>query len=158
MVELMVPGHEREHRGITSRRFKLAIVRALNAACTAIDAMAYRPAVVRLTLRLPSWWQCQLAHLSMALDARWRTGYWKSENAPAAPDGPCDACGRRAAWLLVGGWGEDEADSAESYLADHTVKLCGWCQLEFDQPPRSHEELQGLLSDAGARSISWRWR
>jgi hypothetical protein len=154
----MAPDHEREHRSRTSWRFKLAIVRALNGACTAIDAVAYRPAVVKLTLRLPSWWQCQLAHLSMALDDRWRTGYWKSENAPAAPDGPCDACGRRAAWLLVGGWGEDEVDSAESYLADHTVKLCGWCRLDHDSRPANKDELLLALADARARSVSMRWR
>jgi len=61
------------------------IVSLLNLACTAIDAVAYRPVVVRLTRRLPRWWRCDLTRLSMFLDDRWNTGYWSGEDAPAAP-------------------------------------------------------------------------
>jgi hypothetical protein len=65
--------------------WKLRLVRALNTACRAVDDVAYRPAVVRLTMPLPRWWNCELAHLSMRLDDHWGTGYWKGDIAPAAP-------------------------------------------------------------------------
>src|SRR4051794_33226606 len=105
--------------------WKRRVIGALNAACTAVDAVAYRPVVVRLTLPLPRWWRCDLARLSMRLDDRWSTGYWSSDAAPAAPDGLCDACQRRAAWLVVGGRDEGaEADGDAFFLADHPVHLC----------------------------------
>ena len=53
------------------------ILKALNTACTWIDEVAYRPAVVKLTLPLPRWWNCQLADLAWHLDRRWKTGYYK---------------------------------------------------------------------------------
>lgn len=145
-----------------SRRFKLVIVGGLNKACTAIDAIAYRPAVVKLTLRLPRWWSCQLARLSIALDRRWQTGYWSSEDAPPAPSGICDACKRRASWLDMGGWADrhetDETETKDDYLAYHVVHTCGWCKVEIDSPPANAEELNRLLKDARSRSIAWRWR
>jgi len=64
---------------------KLRVVRALNGLCTWVDEVAYRPVVVKITRWLPRWWCCQLAHLSMKLDKRWDTGYWKSANAPRFP-------------------------------------------------------------------------
>jgi hypothetical protein len=142
------------------QRLKLAIVRSLNTCCTAVDAVAYRPAVVKLTEALPSWWQCQLAHLSIDLDRRWQTGYWASEQAPAAPNGPCDACGRRAAWLLVGGHRSDEELRAESrsYLDDHTVELCGWCRLADDVSLVTRGDLEDALRVAKERSVAWRWQ
>ena len=66
---------------------KRKIVSLLNLACTAIDAVPYRPVVVRLTRRLPRWWRCDLTRLSMFLDDHWNTGYWSGEDAPAAPGG-----------------------------------------------------------------------
>lgn len=144
------------------RTTQLMTLGALNRICTWIDAVAYRPAVVKLTERLPRWWNCQLAHASMKLDDRWETGYWRSEAAPAAPNGPCDACGRRAAWLIVGGI-EPEEDTElnvgePDYLERHPVQLCGWCRLDFVSPPESREELDRILADARERSVSWHWR
>ena len=82
---------------------KRAIVRGLNDACWAVDEIAYRPVVVRLTLWLPRWWRCDLARLSMYLDDRWGLDWWRSDDAPPAPSGVCAACKRRAAWLVLGG-------------------------------------------------------
>ena len=144
--------------------WKRRVVGALNSACTAVDAVAYRPAVVRLTLALPRWWSCQLAHLSMRLDDRWGTGYWSSDPAPAAPEGLCDACKRRAAWLVVGGRDEDddaEDDGAAWFLAEHPVHLCGWCQLDSwdgDGPIETIAALDRALARARQKSIAWSWR
>jgi len=141
------------------RAAKRLIVRGLNRACELVDYLAYRPAIVKLTKWLPGWWHCQLSHLSMSLDARWKTGYWDSSLAPPPPEGICDACGRRAGWLVVGGIdSEDEDQDARDYLDEHPVHLCGWCQLDVSQRPRSRSELDRILREAAARSISWRWR
>jgi hypothetical protein len=40
----------------------------------AIDAVLYRPAVVKAFAWVPRWWQCDLAKLSMALDDHWLVG------------------------------------------------------------------------------------
>jgi hypothetical protein len=123
--------------------------------------VAYRPAVVRLAMPLPGWWNCQLAHLSMRLDDRWGTGYWSGDSAPAAPEGRCDACKRRAAWLVVGGrWDEDELDDDEesSFLTENPVHLCGWCRLDWDGPPETPAELEQALARARQKSIAWSWR
>ena len=125
-------------------RLKRSVVRALNNACTAVDAVAYRPAVVRLARPLPSWWSCQLARLSMYLDDRWRARYWSSDDAPAAPQGLCDACHRRAAWLI--------------FLTHHQVRVCGWCDLTEAGEIRNVVELERALTAARARSVAWRWR
>jgi hypothetical protein len=145
---------------MTSQSLKLAIVRTLNGLCQLIDDVAYRPAVVKLMIRMPRYWCCQLSHLSMKLDDRWQTGFWQPPNAPPAPNGPCDACGRRAGWLEVGGHYEGlEDDSAEEeYLVAHPVTLCSWCHLRIDTPPENAEDLDRLLQDARSRSISWQWR
>jgi hypothetical protein len=150
-----------------SRSLKLAVVRVLSAACELVDEVAYRPAIVKLTLPLPRWWSCQLAHLSMRLDRRWQTGYWKSESSPPAPVGICDACKRRAAWFDVGGWADRDQeyggdtpleDDEHDYLAHHTVHLCGWCELEHGRAPQHAKDLAAMLDIARSRSISWRWR
>lgn len=140
-------------------------MRALNNACTAVDAVAYRPAAVKLTLPLPRWWSCQLARLSMRLDERWATGYWSSADGPAVPGGRCDACTRRPAWLVVGGrWDEDDPDHPFAYehpaLDARAVHLCGWCRLEPDagEPIRDSADLERALARARARSIAWHWR
>lgn len=140
------------------RDVELIVLRAMNRACTAVDALAYRPAVVRLTRRLPVLWHCQLAEASMALDDRWGAGYWESDTAPAAPDGLCEACGRRAAWLTVGGsYDESEGEEDRDYLDEHPVHLCGWCQLDLSRRPLDRAGLDAILADAGERSIGWRW-
>jgi hypothetical protein len=139
----------------TSRR---AVVRGLNLACSGIDSVLYRPAVVKLTESLPRPWCCQLAHLSMRLDDRWSTGYWASPDAPTVPGGPCDICGRRAALFVVGGYGEPGEASSDEYLSDHSLELCGWCRLDFAEPPRSRRELDQLIAQARSRSVAWRWR
>jgi hypothetical protein len=97
----------------------------------------------------------------MRLDDRWGTEYWKSDAAPPAPDGPCDACGRRAAWLTIGGTYTDEEivkGSDDDYLDRHPVQLCGWCKLEFSSPPENRVELDRILALAREQSVSWRWR
>ncbi len=135
--------------------WRKAIVRSLNAACTAVDDIAYRPAVVRLALPLPRWWRCDLARLSMWLDDRWEVGWWNSSDAPAAPQGVYAACGRRAAWLEIGGRCADEEPDG-SYLEDHPVALCAWCKP--DGPFDDAEQVAAALAEARARSISWSWK
>lgn len=144
---------------IMSRAMRLMTVRMLNRLCTWIDLLAYRPAIVKLSIWLPQWWHCQLSHLSMKLDDRWGTGYWQSDGAPAAPNGPCDACGRRAAWLTVGGTEPtEELEPDATFLERHPVQLCAWCQLDPSMPIDNQAQLARALTDARARSISWRWR
>jgi hypothetical protein len=116
---------------MTGPGVRLRIVRGLNTACTLVDRVVYRPAVVKATVWLPRWWNCQLAQVSMKLDDRWGTGFWES--------------------------GEDGGPDAD-YLAAHEVKLCGWCKLDFSEPPADRGELDRMLADARARSVSWSWR
>lgn len=139
-------------------KLKRSIISLLNRSCTWVDAVAYRPAVVRLALPLPRWWSCQLARLSMRLDDRWGTAYWEGGEAPAAPQGLCEACGRRAAWLVVGGTDEDGDEPAGYFLASRPVHLCGWCRLDGDRPIEKEDDLCSALAAARARSIAWRWR
>jgi hypothetical protein len=115
-----------------------AIVCGLNETCALIDEIAYRPAVIRLTERLPFWWSCGLGRLSARLDTRWGTDIWGDW---AGPEAKCAACRRRAAWLVVGE-GENE------------VALCGWCRLDSD-PELPMEE---RLARARERSVGWHWR
>lgn len=145
---------------MSRRAVRLIVLREMNRVCTGVDALVYRPAVVRLTKRLPVWWHCQLAHASMALDDRWGTGYWDSDSAPAAPAGLCHACERRAAWLTVGGSEDEngERDGERDFLDDHQIHLCGWCQLDLSRRPQDRAELDAILADAGERSIGWRGR
>ena len=148
---------------MSRRALELFIVRRMNQACDLVDTVAYRPAIVRLTRRLPFFWHCQIARASIAIDERWGTGYWDSEGHPPVPEGLCDACGRRAAWLVVGGsWSEDEFDDDDEddrdFLDEHPVNLCSWCYPDFSDRPRNQTELDAILADAGERSIGWRWR
>src|SRR5688572_22981362 len=93
---------------------KRFVVVALAMVDEGIDALAYRPAVVKAFRWLPWWWSCGPAKLSVALDQRWRTGYWTDGWAPV---GACAACERREAWYVIDG------PSGE-------VPLCGWCRVE----------------------------
>jgi len=138
---------------------RYSIVRALNGACCAVDSLAYRPAIVRLTRGLPRWWRCELGRLSMWVDDRWETGFWTGQDAPCPPGGPCQACGRRAAWLVVGWQPEfdDGPPDPDWYLGNHPVELCGWCKLG-SEPIDDEESLRRALDVAQARSIAWRWR
>jgi hypothetical protein len=134
-----------------------AVVVALNTACMWIDEVAYRPAVIKATERLPRWWQCELARLSMRLDERWDTGYWK--DGPALM-GACDVCARRAAWLVVGGYDpdyDDEPPEADDFLGQHPVYTCGWCSLTDTAAIRDEASLRRALEDARSKSVAWRW-
>jgi hypothetical protein len=99
----------------------------------------------------------------MSLDDRWETGYWSGDSAPAAPGGLCDACGRRAAWLIVGGrWGDDAPEGiyeGTSFLMENPVHLCGWCRFDPDDTPiETYHDLDHALSNARQRSVVWAWR
>ena len=98
----------------------------------------------------------------MWLDDRWGVGYWSSDAAPAVPEGLCDACKRRAAWLVVGGrWDDDDLadeDDDPSFLTQHPVHLCGWCRFEGEGPIETHADLERALNRARQRSIAWNWR
>lgn len=114
----------------------------------AVDEVAYRPAVVKATERLPRWWRCDLAKLSRLLDERWSVGWW-DEDVPV-PRGLCEACGRRAAIHVYGG------DGGSGVLADQEVETCGWCNLEGRILTK--DDLRIALRDARSRSVSWSWR
>jgi hypothetical protein len=128
------------------------VVVVLERACAAVDAVAYRPAIIKLTLRLPRWWQCGLARLSVRLDDRWGVGYWTT----GRPTRVCDVCERRAAWLVVGGrdWLED-LEPDHSFMEEHPVHLCGYCQLR-GFPIENAEQLAASVAQARERSIAWR--
>jgi hypothetical protein len=140
------------------RVLRLAIVRSLNGLCLLVDTILYRPAVVLLGKRLPRWWNCGLAKLSVRLDERWGLGYWKG----LVPGPPCEACGRRASTVHVGGWAlepdyEPDADDDHYYLARHRVHLCQWCFLDPRTRIGNEADLEAALQAAAARSVSWRW-
>ncbi|MGH2689620.1 MAG: hypothetical protein ACRDKW_12545 [Actinomycetota bacterium] len=132
----------------------------LNRACLPVDAVACRPAVVRLTGALPRWWDCALARLSVTLDERWGTVSWNDETGPPVPGKHCAACGRRPAIFVLGG--EDPEDGyfvdGDSHLRDHPVLLCGWCQPADVERIADEAGLERPLREAAERSISWRWR
>jgi hypothetical protein len=138
---------------------KLRLVSGLNAACTLVDQLAYRPAVVKLTMPLPRWWRCDLAKLSMWLDDRWATGYWSSPMAPAVPGGLCDACHRRSAIHVRGGpheeWGGEPPDPGD-FLGNHPVHTCGWCDPDLIGV-HDVQSLGVALADARRRSVGWKW-
>jgi hypothetical protein len=146
------------------KRIKWLTVRILDRLCQAVDEVAYRPAVVKLTLRLPRWWSCDLARLSVWLDERWKTGRWSDGGQP---DRLCRACGRRAAWLDIF-WEEegvtdvDEPDDPDPVFhpTGGPVPICGWCHRGRPDglPITSDEELERALLLARRESISWRWR
>jgi hypothetical protein len=133
---------------------KLLLVRALAQLDEAVDQVLYRPAVVKAFSWLPRWWLCDLAKASMWLDDRWATHWW--EAAGVEPGGPCQACGRRAAYLVYGGLDPD-AEPVDDYMERHPVFVCGWCRLE-DWPVTDEGDLRRALDRARARSVSWRWR
>ena len=118
---------------------RLVIV-ALEKVDEGIDALMYRPAVVKAFAWSPWWWSCGLAKLSVCLDDRWGTGYWADGPVPS---GTCAACARRAAHLVIDG-------------PDGGVPLCGWCRVEGRILTQADSER--ALAAAAARSVSWRWR
>ena len=140
-------------------RLRYFIVSRVNDACCIVDDVAYRPTVVLLTRALPRWWRCELGRLSMWLDDRWATGVWTGSEAPCPPGGLCRACGRRAAWLVVGWQPEldEEPPDPDWYLGSHPVEICGWCNLG-EEPIDGEKDLQRALTAARAHSVSWRWR
>jgi len=122
---------------ITVRR---SVVRLLNAACTWVDLVAYRPAVVRATRRLPRWWNCPLGKASERLDHRWRTGFWDGADAPAYPGAPCEACGRRASIVVL------------DMPGGPPVELCGRCVRCVPDQPITLANRRALLAEAAAQS------
>jgi hypothetical protein len=130
------------------------IVRLLSAADRAVDWLAYRPAVVRLFLFLPRWWNCDLARLSIRLDERWNVGYWTDDSWWPGP--VCEACGRRTARVYVGGL-EEEDEPIGFYLDTRRVDLCLWCDVGPTDALRSETDLRGALERARSDSVSWRW-
>jgi len=113
-----------------------------------------RPAVVKAFAWAPRWWQCDLAKLSCQLDDRWKVGYWDEFGRP----GPtCEVCGRRAAWLEIGGRDPEVDDPDEHWFLDYrVVPLCSWCTLEG--PILNDDDLRQQFAAARAASVSWRWR
>jgi hypothetical protein len=138
--------------------FRWIVVSALATADEALDQLVYRPAVVKLFSWLPRWWLCDLAQASMALDNRWKLGYWAA--AGIAPSGVCEACGGRAAIHVVrGSVSDSDADAISServwFLDERPVYLCGWCSIRT--PIQDQTDLNAALAEARARSIAWRW-
>src|SRR5262245_23614163 len=121
---------------------KRAMIRLLAKVDEAFDELLYRPAVVKVFQWVSRWWLCELAKFSMALDDRWRVGYW--DEAGTAPGEPCEACRRRASIHVIGGLDEDERDGDEGFLDARPVYLCGWCQLRGAID--SEEELDAALT------------
>ena len=116
------------------------LVRALAAACGALDAVTHRPAVMRL---VPGVRRCRLARLSQRLDARWGTGAWPDGVRHPVPLLPCSACYRRPAVRSV--------SSEKGWLRRHPVELCSWCELE-STTFESGEELIHQLTLARRRT------
>ena len=54
------------------RRSQVLVHRGLNQLCMLVDAVAYRPAIVKLTIWLPRWWNCDFVRLSMWLDDQFK--------------------------------------------------------------------------------------
>jgi hypothetical protein len=132
---------------------KRIVVRALARTDEVVDELLYRPAVMKAFSHLPRWWLCDLAKLSMRMDDRWGTGYWKS--AWIAPGGPCEACGRRASIHVYGGRDPD-LGAVHDYMENHPVHVCGWCHLEG--PMSNEADIERELALARLDSVSWRWR
>ena len=144
-------------------RIRRIIVAALNVLCTWVDSVAYRPVVVRFGGPLPHRWDCNLARMSIRLDDRWRTGYW--DGTLLSPGVPCEACHRRPALVIMGGYADDpdiaepvEPGDEDFFFAHRTVHLCLWCYPDSDAPPANESELRQMLDEAGRRSTGWRWR
>jgi hypothetical protein len=139
---------------------KRVVIRSMARADDLLDAIVYRPAVVKAFTWLPRWWLCDLAKLSMVLDDHWGVGYW--DQAWKVPGQPCEACGRRASIHVFGGQADDdhsdEADEADEgrFLNDRVVHLCGWCHIEG--PILTQDDLTRELAAAARDSVAWRWR
>ena len=130
------------------------LVLALEKADEALDEVLYRPAVVKAFAWLPRWWLCDLAKLSMRLDERWSTGYWR-DRLDFGPYGVCEACGRRAAIHVCGGVVPEEEPIGD-YLEGRPVHTCGWCHLRgliLDE-----SDVQRELAAARRYSVAWKWR
>ncbi len=132
---------------------KWIVVVALARTDEVLDAVLYRPAVVKAFLWLPRWWLCDLAKLSMRLDDIWGTEYWK--NAVIAPGDPCEACGRRASIHVYGG-PVPVLGAIHDYMESHPVYVCGWCHL--GGPMLNEADVERELGLARANSVAWRWR
>jgi len=143
---------------ITRKQLLRVLVALLNRACVAVDAVAYRPSIVKLGMPLPRWWNCELARLSIRLDDRWETRFWDDYWEDWRPGGVCDICGRRASWLT---YRDDDPDEEEVSSEDRRpvevdIDICYWCRLEM--PITSESELEAAIAEARRRSVSWRWR
>jgi hypothetical protein len=77
-----------------------------------------------------------------------------------SPGGPCDICGRRAAWLTIGGIDEDEELAPDAtYLERHPIQVCYWCRLPADSLPLDDRaQLDRLIAEERSRTVAWRWR
>jgi hypothetical protein len=133
---------------------KHASVVALAKIDEALDELLYRPAIVKAFGWLPRWWLCDLAKLSIRLDTRWGTAWWNGE---LEPDGPCEACARRASIHVYGGPDPDgDEEAVVDYLTTRPIHLCGWCSV--GGPIENEEDLRRALSLARSQSVAWRWR
>ena len=117
-----------------------------------LDAVLYRPAVVKTFLWLPRWWLCDLAKLSMRLDDLWDTGYWEKRGSRQVTPA---RRGRRASIHVYGGRDTD-LGAVPDYMENHPVHVCGWCHL--DGPLLSEADVERELALARADSVAWRWR
>lgn len=139
-----------------TRSLKLGVIRILDTSCQAVDAVAYRPAVVKATIWWPWPWTCQFAKFGLWLDKRWGTDY-----QGFYPQGKCDVCRRRASWITVGGYDpddpDDEAPETDDFMGNNPVNLCGWCDLDALNV-EDVASFEIAKSKARAKSISWRWR
>jgi hypothetical protein len=143
-----------------TREVKRTVIRTMVLVDEALDAVLYRPAVVKAFTWAPRWCLCDLAKFSMALDDRWRVGY--SDQAGVVSGRSCEACGRRASIHLVGGRSgdcgpEQVADTGDGgVLEDRAVHLCGWCHIEG--PILTEKDLERELIAAARDAVAWRWR
>lgn len=137
------------------RRLGRAVVAVLEKVDEGVDEVLYRPAVVKAFTWLPRWWKCDLARLSMAIDDRWRLGWWDESDVVIGDW--CEACGRRASLHVYGGV-DDDHPPVGTYLDDRPIYVCGWCRLEGDAPILDEDDVRRELAQARARSVAWRWR
>ncbi len=132
---------------------KQGVVGTLAKVDEALDKLLYRPAIVKAFVWIPRWWLCDMAKLSIWLDHRWSAGWWAA--AGIEPNGPCQACGRRAAIHVLGG-PDPDGEHFDDFLGTNPVLLCGWCHLS--EAINSRDDLARALIAARSLSVSWRWR
>lgn len=107
-----------------------------------LDAVLYRPAVVRATRRLPRWWRCDLARSAQWLDDRIGAEVLSGVNFSL-----CQACRRRMTWTEIGG------DGLPGPFA-----VCDWCWPHLpDEPMDEVLDWDAALAAAGRSSTRWRW-